>query len=90
MFDQMSYTAGLIDGEGNCAFQSQRAGYKLFTIEVKMTSESVIDWLCSNFGGLKTARPSTNPRWKHQWRWRLKGRKAEILYGQLQPFLKVK
>lgn len=90
MFDRMSYLAGLIDGEGNCALQSQRAGYKIFTIEIKMTSENVIDWLCENFDGHKVARPSTNARWKNQWRWRLKGHKAEILYGQLKPLLKIK
>lgn len=88
--DKLSYLAGLIDGEGHVSLSSAGAGKKRFVIEIKMTSERVINWLQNNFGGLKQFRPSTNPNWNDQWRWRLQGKDAIALYEQIKPYLMVK
>lgn len=94
MLDNLSYLAGLIDGEGNigvyAAGDDKGKPRRKFTIEVKMTTEHIIDWLHQNYGGQKAFRPSTNPKWKDQWRWRLEGRKAKALYATLKPLLKIK
>jgi hypothetical protein len=88
--DNLSYLAGLVDGEGHVSLSSAGRGKKRFVIEIKMTSEKVIDWLVSNFNGAKQFRPSTNPNWKDQWRWRLQGNDAIALYNQIKPMLLVK
>lgn len=90
MLHDLSYLAGLVDGEGHVAFSSSGVDKKRFVIEVKMTDESVIDWLHSNFKGTKYFKPSSNPKWKHQWRWRIQGQDAKDLYIQLKPLLKIK
>lgn len=72
------------------AFSSNGSVKKRFVIEVKMTDEKVIDWLHSNFKGSKYFRPSVNPKWKHQWRWRIQGQDAKDLYLKLKPLLKIK
>lgn len=84
------YLAGLVDGEGSAGYFSERKNVKVFTIEVKMTSEEVIDWLVGTFGGNKVARKSTNVNWQNQWRWRIRRQVAEALYKRLEPHLKIK
>lgn len=86
----LSYLAGIIDGEGHVAFSSCGVDRKRFVIEVKMTSENVIDWLLKNYGGLKTFRGRQRPHHKDQWRWRIQGAAALSLYEELKPLLKVK
>jgi hypothetical protein len=88
-----SYLAGLVDGEGSIGVYASSQNGKprtRFTIEVKMTTEHVIDWLKETYGGQKCARPSKNPKWKDQRRWRLEGGKAVALYARLKPLLKIK
>lgn len=90
MLDELSYLAGLIDGEGHVSFSSAGRGKQRFVIEVKMTAENVIDWLHQRFGGAKQFRPSKNAKWKDQWRWRIQGAEAVALYGRVKPLLKIK
>lgn len=88
--ENLIYLAGLFDGEGSCGYFSVGKDQKRFTMEIKMTNESLIDWLVSNFHGTKTYRPSRNTKWKDQWRWRVTGKKAQALYELLKPHLKIK
>ena|ERR1700761_7326465 len=90
LMDNLSYLAGLVDGEGHVAFSSSGKGKRRFVIEIKMTSENVIDWLKETFGGSKFFRPSSNPKWQHQWRWRIQGQEAMNLYELIKPILKIK
>lgn len=90
MLDSMSYLAGLVDGEGSVGFYSKGRGQKNFCIEIKMTEESIIDWLVNEYGGTKQFRPSKNENWKDQYRWRVQGKAAERLYVELKPYLKIK
>lgn len=86
----LAYLAGLVDGEGSVGFFSERAGKKVFTIEIKMTSEPLIDWIVSNFGGTKAFRKSKVASWQDQWRWKIRGVAAAQLYIALNPYLKLK
>ena len=87
---ELAYLAGLVDGEGSVGWFSKGKGYKCFCIEIKMTTQSLIMDLQKQFGGYIQYRPSTNPDWKDQWRWRVQGSSALILYEQIKPFLRVK
>lgn len=88
--DDLSYLAGIIDGEGSVGFHSAGRNRLRFVMEVKMTSEHIIDWLVEHFGGVKAFRPSSNPKWKDQWRWRVQNDEAKRLYLRVQPLLKIK
>lgn len=90
MVDNLSYLAGIVDGEGCVGYHSNGNGGTRFVVEVKMTYEPIIDWLKNTYGGAKCYKPSTNPRWKDQWRWRIQGKAALALYAKLQPYLKLK
>lgn len=90
METDLAYLAGLVDGEGSVGYFSERKNVKVFTIEIKMTSEAVIDWLVENYGGNKTYRQTTNKKWKDQWRWKLRRKPAKALYADMQPYLKIK
>ena len=90
MLHDLSYLAGLVDGEGSVGWHSAGRGTKRFVIEIKMTSEGVIDWLAQTFGGYKQHRPSNHDGWQDQWRWRIQNGDALRLYDEIQPFLKIK
>lgn len=91
MLHDLSYLAGLIDGEGSVGFHSRGAGKtKRFVIKINMTDESVIDWLRSTFGGYKHLRPRVRPNWKDQWLWQVQNAEAKALYEQVRPLLKIK
>jgi len=88
---KISYLAGLVDADGSVGYFS--AGVKqgkLFTMEVTMTSENVIDWLCKHFGGTKTFHKKAKPHYLDQHRWKVKGKKAKILYKKTEPFMLIK
>lgn len=91
--DDLSYLAGLVDGEGHVGIHSRglgRPGSKRFVIEIGMTSENVIDWLVENFGGSKRTLRKRKAAWKQQWRWRIQCGEAVELYKRLRPLLKIK
>lgn len=80
-----------MDGEACIGYHSSgKEKSKRFIIEIGMTEESIIDWLCANYGGWKQHKPSTKPHKKDMWRWRVQGKKAQSLYSQLEPILKIK
>jgi hypothetical protein len=88
--NELFYLAGLVDGEGSVGYSSSGSGRTRFVIEIKMTSENVIDWLVEKYGGAKQYRPSRHPNWKDQWRWRIQGESAKSLYASIKPMLKIK
>lgn len=86
-----AYLAGLFDGEGSVGYFSQGVGRTLiFTMEMKMTDENVIDWVVAVFGGNKTFRKRGEKHHKDQWRWKVTGAAATKLYTKLLPFLRIK
>jgi hypothetical protein len=74
---QISYLAGIIDGEGT--FYIGRTGKKWNSrLLIVNTDKRLIDWLQNNFGGLVYSRKSLkNPTWKTKYEWILE--KAKIL-----------
>jgi hypothetical protein len=84
----IAYLAGIIDGEGSVGTFGKKK--PIFTIEVKMTAEPIIDLLLNTFGGTKVFRPREKAHYKDQWRWRVKGKRAETVYQTLFPFLRLK
>lgn len=90
MLDDLSYAAGLIDGEGCIGFHGYGDGKRRFVVKVKMTDEAVIDWLQSTFGGYKHFEAKAKPHHKDQWCWRLQNGEAKEFYRRLRPLLKIK
>jgi hypothetical protein len=87
----LAYLAGIVDGEGSIGTLSKGPSKpRVFFIEVKMTSEEIIDLLHATIGGHKASRPSTTGRWKNQWRWRVTCRAARAAYVKLKPYLRLK
>jgi hypothetical protein len=93
VLDNLSYLAGLLDGEGCIGYHSGGNGVKKrFVIEVHMTCENIIDWLKQNYGGSKRRRDkSTMPLANFdQYVWRIKDKAAKLLYQEVKPYLKLK
>lgn len=81
----LGYIAGIIDGEG-CL---RRRADGLWTVEVQMTHEPVVDWLHS-FGGSTYSYERPPPRKKiHSWRV-ARRHDALILLKALEPYMIVK
>jgi hypothetical protein len=89
--DNLSYFAGLLDGEGSVGFFSHGKGRPLrFVLEITMTSPNVIQWLYDNFGGSIMEKPPRKEGYKPAWRWYMYGDKAIELYRLVNPLLLVK
>lgn len=89
--DKLSYLAGIIDGEACCYWcKNGKNNIRIFIIEVKMTSEPVIDWLLENFGGDKCLLKKYKPTHKNQFRWRIKGKKGIALYSSIKHMFLVR
>jgi hypothetical protein len=87
--DNLSYLAGLIDGEGHIGFYANGRGYA-FRINIRITNEEVINWLHENFGGIKNYIPKRKSHWKDQWSWQVHGNEAIKLYRKIYPLLIIK
>lgn len=88
--EDLIYFAGLFDGEGSVGFRGNGDNTKIFTMEIRMTDEFVINWVIETFGGTHYFIKSKNPKHKDQWRWRVKGKSAKTLYLKVKPYLKIK
>lgn len=87
----LSYLAGLIDGEGTVGWHScGRKQRPRFVIEIKMTCEPIIDWLINTYGGIKTYHLPKNIHHLPQFRWKVQYKKALELYSEVKPLLKLK
>jgi len=84
-----AYFAGIIDGEGSIGMTSNGKNKpKKFTVEVKMTCLKTVSAIHKHFGvGHILTRPSKNPSWKNQWRWRVSGQPARLVIEKIKPFL---
>lgn len=85
----LSYLAGLIDGEGSVGLYANGNGYG-FIIQINMTDKDTINWLHETFGGLKYFVQRKKPHYKDAWRWVLCGNKAIELYQKIYSFLRIK
>lgn len=85
----LSYFAGLIDGEGWIGVQKYEEGYRIH-LAVNMTNEDAIRGLQEIFGGNYSVKVWPNGRWKDQYCWRLAGTTAIPAIKLLLPFLRIK
>ena len=86
---ELSYLAGLIDGEG--CFLIRRVGTSLQArVTIANTAKSVMDWLKNTFGGCwwETQRPEENH--KNLFTWEMSGKLIQKLLPQIFPYLIIK
>ena len=93
----LSYTAGLLDGEGCFRINKMFKGkYDVFTtyqpvIIVGMTDKEVIHWLQSQFGGYINKVKAQRENQEDQWRWQLSEKEIVKQFTKdILPYLKVK
>lgn len=91
MRDNLSYLAGLTDGEGTLnLFSSGSFGERLSRFDIYNTNEKVIDWVVTNFGGFKRTVRGRKQGYKTCYTWSCPtGLQLELL-TKLLPFLIVK
>lgn len=93
MRHNLSYLAGVIDGEGHFALIKAKNGqgrpYLRPLIIITQKQKPMLEWVLTNYGGrLYYTKPTLNRGALRQWyRWYLSGRKAVDLAKQLQPYL---
>jgi len=93
--EDMSYLAGIIDGEG-CFYLAKRkqrgnhSAYKTPRIVVANTNIDLMNWLKENFGGYVTEHTPDNPKWSKSYQWTIAGNKALMLANWIKPLLIVK
>ena len=87
---QLSYFAGIIDGEG--CFNIGCRGKKTYTLRlfVMNTSKPLIDYLHTNFGGWKYSRQRENKKWKIRHEWFVDRQVIDEILPLIHPFLIVK
>ena len=97
----ISYLAGLFDGEGSIYYKQtkqkrhNRPGKPVHNIwvirmEIAMTDESIIRWV-HDFLGVGSCGPrKVKPGKKKQWRWRCRHRDAYFVARLLWPYVHVK
>lgn len=87
---ELSYMAGIIDGEG--CFCIQRPGGKTHTLRmfVMNTSKQLIDYLYKTYGGFQYSRKKENSTWKIRHEWFVDRYVIDELIPLLLPYLIVK
>jgi len=92
--EDMSYLAGLVDGEGCFYLANSRNGHGIYhrqpRIIVSNTNKDVMDWLKDNFGGYVTTTYKKNPKHKTMYQWIVVGQRALMLANWLKPLLIIK
>jgi hypothetical protein len=87
----LSYLAGLLDGEGSFLIQENGNSYAAI-IHIQMNDPEVLRWVQKTFGGVFSERGARNPeRNEKSYTWKLNRREeVSLLCFTLSPFLKVK
>lgn len=84
---QLSYLAGIIDGEG--CFCITKPGNKTHVIRlfVMNTFKPLIDYLYKTYGGFQYSRKKENRTWKIRHEWFVDSQILDELLPLLKPFL---
>uniref|UniRef100_A0A6M3JR62 Putative homing endonuclease n=1 Tax=viral metagenome TaxID=1070528 RepID=A0A6M3JR62_9ZZZZ len=92
--EDMSYLAGLVDGEGcfYLATVTSGKGFKSYQprIIVTNTNKDVMDWLKDTFGGYITSNKPRDIMHKKAYQWTITGNRALMLANWLEPLLIIK
>ena len=90
---QISYLAGIIDGEGTITTTKSSGSIGGLTplVSVANTDKKLIDWLKENIGGNVTASQPKNKNWKLKYRWYLYSvLDVSIIIKMIFPYLIIK
>jgi hypothetical protein len=88
--EDLSYIAGIIDGEGYVGISKTTSGYYCSTVSIAMTNPSSLIFIQQRFGGKITSRRSKNANAKPHQRLRYVGRYANSIIEKVKPYLLVK
>lgn len=95
---QLSYAAGIIDGEGSIMVIHHNAGgktgckweYWVLRLMIANNKKELIDWLLSMFGGGYSIGISKNPKWNDTYQWRVDSKHAKKVLELVYPYLLLK
>jgi len=92
--EDMSYLAGIIDGEGCFYLANCKNGHGYYhtspRIIVTNTNYDIMIWLKENYGGHITTRLSKDPNHKTMYQWIIENQKALMLANWIYPLLIIK
>lgn len=99
----LSYLAGIIDGEGTIGITELKPRYKPGDrkqrrkstshkpyVAVVMCDETIPTWIKGNFGGYLYNYPGRKATHKSTWRWCMNNRPAAEFCSIVRPYLKLK
>lgn len=91
--EQLAYTAGIIDGEGSISLlrgESRPVQYFGLAVQVGSTTEWLLLWLESEYGGHIYKFNGNRPKSKPAWKWRINGKFALEFLELIVPYLHIK
>jgi|SRR3990167_411274 len=93
----LSYAAGIIDGEGCIKICRVKADqlkrhFDRFQLQVQvdMVSEEVVEWLYKTFGGKIYDHKRKNSKWRDSKRWYIVSQQGGKFLELILPYLKIK
>jgi LAGLIDADG DNA endonuclease family protein len=89
---ELSYLAGIIDGEGSIYIQSRKRSYAIDyfpRFQIVNTDKKLMDWIYSKFGGnlFQKNRIKHNPKWRLQYEWFTTRKLMDQLLELIIPYL---
>ena len=91
---ELSYIAGLVDGEGSISISKPTNSNNSFTLEVTVTNKDkqVISWLKESFGGgiRVKYKPEEKFYWSDCYGWKISAQKGLVFLKKILPFLRIK
>lgn len=90
---ELSYMAGLIDGEGCLTITKLHSGGVTLSLSIQMTDQGVLNWIATKLGtkcNISRSASKVGPRRKPLWKVILTGGRAAMLCSRILPYMKVK
>ena len=89
---EISYLAGIIDGEGSIYIQSRKRSDAIDyfpRFQIANTDKKLMDWIHSKFGGnlFQKNRTRHNPKWRLQYEWFTTRKLMDQLLELIIPYL---
>lgn len=86
---EISYIAGLIDGEGTITLSRNHPGeFRSPVLSMSNTSQELLDVMTNAFGGSISIQRKTKQHHTQAWNWRVTGRKAIDAIRIILPYLR--
>ncbi len=92
---ELSYLAGIIDGEGTILIVKQSQSTKknpsfCLALSFCSTDKCLCDWVRDRFGGSIVHSRQKNDKWKDAYRWQIRSNNALKILLDILPFLIIK